>query len=65
MITTLSPRQRDVLALIAAGHTNPSIAATLHIELGTVKNHVEAIMQKLCAKNRSHAVFIAEKAGVL
>lgn len=61
----LSPRQREVLALIAAGYTNPSIATQLGITLGTVKNHVDAIFQRLGAENRSHAVVLAMQGGEL
>lgn len=61
----LSPRQRQVLALIAAGYTNPSIARQLGIALGTVKKTLKAAMQKLDAENRSHAVVLALQAGEL
>jgi DNA-binding NarL/FixJ family response regulator len=65
LTTTLTARQCEVLTLLAGGHTNSSIAQTLGITLGTVKNHVEAILQRLCADNRRHAVRLAVEAGVL
>lgn len=65
MVTPLSPRQRQVVALIAAGYTNPSIAVQLGITLGTVKNHVDAIFQRLGAENRGHAVVLAMQGGEL
>jgi DNA-binding NarL/FixJ family response regulator len=65
VVTPLSPRQREVLALIAAGYTNPSIAVQLGITLDTVKNHVEAILQRLGAENRGHAVLLAMQGGEL
>lgn len=61
----LSPRQRQVITLIAAGHTNPAIAGQLGITLGTVKKTLKAAMQKLCAQNRAHAVLLAAQAGEL
>ncbi len=61
----LSPRQREVLALAAAGHTNPEIAALLHITLHTVKTHMELVRGKLGATNRGHAVLLAAQAGEL
>jgi DNA-binding CsgD family transcriptional regulator len=65
VVTRLSPRQRQILALIAAGYTNPSIAAQLGITLGTVKKHVEAIRYRLDAENRGHAVLLAMQGGEL
>jgi two-component system NarL family response regulator len=61
--TRLSARQRQVVALIAAGHTNRQIAGLLHITLHTVKAHVEAAMEKLDAANRGHAALIALQRG--
>jgi DNA-binding NarL/FixJ family response regulator len=62
---SLTPREREVLALIAPGYTNPQIAVQLGISVGTVKKHVKAILQRLDASNRSHAVVVALKAGEL
>lgn len=64
-LPSLTVREREVLALVAAGHTNPSIARTLGISVHTVKNHVEKIVEKLSANNRSHAVVLAAEAGLL
>lgn len=61
----LTPRQREVLALIAQGRTNPQIAALLGIALDTVKAHVEAILDRLGASNRWQAVVIGHQAGEL
>lgn len=61
----LSPRQRQIIALVAAGYTNPGIATQLGIALGTVKKTLKAAMQKLCAQNRAHAVLLAAQAGEL
>ena len=48
----LSDRQREVLALLSAGHSNPQIAALLHISLNTVKFHVRVIYERLGVHSR-------------
>ena len=52
----LTPREREVLRLIAAGAVNKAIAASLVITEGTVKSHVKHILRKLGVANRSQAV---------
>ncbi len=51
----LTPREREILELIGQGLTNQQIADQLVIEVGTVKNHVHNILQKLDASNRHDA----------
>jgi DNA-binding NarL/FixJ family response regulator len=51
----LTPREREILKLIGQGLTNQQIAEELVIEVGTVKNHVHSILQKLDASNRHDA----------
>lgn len=51
----LTPREREILELIGEGLTNQQIAERLVIEVGTVKNHVHSILQKLDASNRHDA----------
>ena len=51
----LSPRQREVLALIARGLTDREIALYLHISLPTVRSHIEAIFEKTGTTNRTAA----------
>ena len=51
-IDSLTPRQEEVLGLIAEGMTNQEIAQRLEIGLGTVKNHVHQIFRKLKVSNR-------------
>jgi DNA-binding NarL/FixJ family response regulator len=51
----LTPREREILTLIGEGLTNQQIAERLVIEVGTVKNHVHSILQKLDASNRHDA----------
>ncbi|WP_428342035.1 ATP-binding protein [Mycobacterium sp.] len=55
----LTGRQRQVVELLAAGRSNPEIAAELHISPKTVGHHVEAILAKLGVQNRTHAVAYA------
>jgi LuxR family transcriptional regulator, maltose regulon positive regulatory protein len=54
-----------VLRLIAAGLSNREIAAKLVITVGTVKRHVNNILVKLDASNRTHAVAHARELGLL
>lgn len=61
---TLTPREREVLDLIAAGHSNRTIASTLNISENTVKNHVRAILEKLNAHSRVDAVVRGVQAGL-
>ena len=52
----LTPRELEVLAAIADGHTNKAIARRLNISLHTVKFHVELVFRKLDARTRTEAV---------
>jgi DNA-binding NarL/FixJ family response regulator len=61
----LSPREREVLALMARGLLNKEIAAQLVISERTVKFHVSAILSKLGAGNRTEAVTRALHAGLI
>lgn len=63
-IEALTDRERDVLALLGAGHSNAEIARTLHIVEGTVKAHVSSILDKLDARNRVRAAILAYEAGL-
>ena len=51
----LTPREREVLELIGHGLTNPQIAEHLVVEVGTVKNHVHSILEKLDKRTRQEA----------
>lgn len=61
----LSPRELDVLRLIAAGNSNKLIADQLSIGEATVKSHVANILSKLGANDRAHAVTIGLKRGII
>jgi DNA-binding NarL/FixJ family response regulator len=60
----LTPREVDVLRLIAGGNANKEIAAQLSLTEETVKGHVKNILAKLGAKDRTHAVTIGLKRGI-
>ena len=61
----LSEREVEVLRLVAAGNANKEIAARLSIGEDTVKRHMTNILAKLQANDRTHAVTIALKRGII
>jgi DNA-binding NarL/FixJ family response regulator len=62
---TLTAREIEVLRLIAGGNANKEIAAQLSITEETVKGHVKNILAKLRANDRTHAVTIGLKRGII
>lgn len=61
--TDLTPRERDLLELIAQGRDNAQIAATLDLSEKTVRNHITHIFAKLEVENRAQAIVLARNAG--
>jgi ATP/maltotriose-dependent transcriptional regulator MalT len=61
----ISPRERDVLKLVAQGLSNQEIAQALVLSVGTVKRHLSNIFAKLHAHNRLQAVVQARQLGML
>lgn len=61
----LTPREMEVLRLIARGNANKEIAAQLSIAEETVKSHVTRILDKLRANDRTHAVTIGLQRGII
>jgi DNA-binding CsgD family transcriptional regulator len=61
----LTPRERDVLALMAEGASNKSIARHLGISVHTAKFHVGSLLEKLDATGRTDAVAHAARRGVI
>jgi two-component system, NarL family, response regulator len=62
---TLTPRQEEVLRGVAEGKSNLEIAKALFVSEGTVKAHVKAILQKLGARDRTQAITIAIRRGLV
>jgi DNA-binding NarL/FixJ family response regulator len=61
----LTPREIEVLRLVAAGNANKEIGARLSLTEVTVKSHVKNVLAKLGANDRTHAVTIALKRGII
>jgi predicted ATPase/DNA-binding CsgD family transcriptional regulator len=64
-IGTLSPRERQVLELMAEGLTNKQIAERLFVSVATVNFHVGWVLRKVGAENRTQAVILGAKQGLL
>jgi len=65
LVEPLTPRELEVLRLVASGRSNRQIAADLYVTLGTAKTHVHAICGKLGASNRVEAGVRARELGLL
>jgi DNA-binding NarL/FixJ family response regulator len=63
-VQRLSPRERDVLRLIALGQSNKEIAAALDLTVSTVKTHVEHVIGKLGVSDRTQAAVRAIELGL-
>ena len=61
----LSDREKEVLQLLATGMSNADIAKQLFLSEGTVRNYTSAIFSKLGVSDRTHAVVIAIKSGLV
>jgi two-component system, NarL family, response regulator len=61
----LTPRLREVLSLVAEGYSTADVARELRLSKHTVKNYMERIFQRLGARDRTEAVAIALREGIL
>jgi DNA-binding NarL/FixJ family response regulator len=61
----VTPRERDVLALVGRGRSNREIAEDLCLSVGTVKTHVSRLLTKLDARDRAQLVIAAYQTGVM
>ena len=64
-LDVLTPRERDLMALVALGHSNDEIAERLFLSPLTVKTHVNRAMTKLGARDRAQLVVIAYQCGLV
>lgn len=64
LLKSLTPRELQVLQLIAKGLHNQQIAENLHVSLNTVKNHVRRLMKKLKVSDRTQAAVLAVELGL-
>lgn len=64
-MTTLTPRQLEILRLSAEGFSGPQIAVRLHVTVATVNEHRTRIRNRLGASTAAHAVAIAYQRGIL
>jgi DNA-binding NarL/FixJ family response regulator len=64
-VATLSERETQVLALVAKGQSNPSIARSLFVSEATVKTHLLHVFEKLGVNDRTRAVTLAMELGLL
>ena len=65
LMAPLTPRETEILEHIATGNSNKEIARALSISDQTVKNHISSIMRKLAANDRTHAVVLGLRYGLI
>jgi DNA-binding NarL/FixJ family response regulator len=64
LLASVTPREHEVLVLVARGRSNAEIAEELHMSPATAKTHVSRILTKLGARDRAQLVVIAYESGL-
>jgi DNA-binding NarL/FixJ family response regulator len=65
VLEEITPREREVLCLVAKGRSNAELAEELHMSVATAKTHVGRLLTKLGARDRAQLVVIAYESGVV
>ncbi|MGE5553540.1 MAG: helix-turn-helix domain-containing protein [Betaproteobacteria bacterium] len=65
VLASLTPREREILTLIAKGHSNREIARLLYVSESTVKNHISSVYKKVGVTGRSRLVLLAIQNGLV
>jgi len=64
-VRSLTPREMEVLRLVASGTSIQDIADALNIQASTVSNHIQHVLDKLGAHTKLQAVYVAQRRGLL
>jgi DNA-binding NarL/FixJ family response regulator len=64
LLASVTPREQEVLVLVARGRSNAEIAEELHMSAATAKTHVSRILTKLAARDRAQLVVMAYESGL-
>ncbi|MER5276924.1 response regulator transcription factor [Streptomyces sp. NPDC002809] len=64
-LTSLTPREREIMTLVATGLSNTEIGERLGVAMGTVKAHVSAVLNKLSLRDRVQATIFAYESGLI
>ncbi|MGH9299115.1 MAG: response regulator [Acidimicrobiales bacterium] len=64
-LDAITPREREVLVLVARGRSNTEISDELHMSMATAKTHVSRLLAKLAARDRAQLVVIAYESGLM
>lgn len=65
VLASLTPREREILEVLAEGLSDKEIAARLHVSIATVRSHVNAILAKTGARSRTQALILAVRHGLV